>query len=107
MISKRGAEKLLETAFPIDMHVDMYTCLAGDVNRVFTVAHRNISLKQIRIKDMDSDIRTEPDKDCMICNIPTNFERRGIVVVNIPVVVLGLAVIGSLYYLSGNGRRRH
>jgi GR25 family glycosyltransferase involved in LPS biosynthesis len=107
LISRRGAEKLLETAFPIDMHVDMYTCLAGDLKRVFTVAHRNITLKNIELKSLDSDIRTEPDKDCMICNIPTNFERRGIVVVNMPVLVLGLAIIGSLFYLTANGKRRH
>jgi len=105
LINKKGAEKLLETAFPLDMHVDLYTCLAGDLNRIFTVAHRNVILEPIGLKAIDSDIRAESGGECLICNVPTNFDRRGIVVLNMPIVVMGLAVAAGLYYI-GSGRRR-
>jgi len=103
MISKRGAEKLLETAFPIDMHVDLYTCLAGDLGKVFTVAHKNVVMDAYALKSVDSDIRADSGGECLICNVPTKYEARGIIVVNVPILFMGLAIVGALYYM---GRRR-
>jgi GR25 family glycosyltransferase involved in LPS biosynthesis len=105
LLSRQGAEKLLETAFPIDMHVDLYTCLAGELGRVFTVAHRNIVMDAYTLNSADSDIRVKDSGDCHICNVPTKYETRGIIVVNLPVVVMSLAVLGGIYYL-GTRRRR-
>lgn len=106
LISKRGAEKLLETAFPLDMHIDLYTCLAGDLNRIFTVAHRNIVIKDYLLKAIDSDIRGEDGNTCMICTVPTNYEKRGIVVLNVPILLVGLGAVVALLYISqGRGRR--
>lgn len=105
LISKRGAEKLLETAFPLDMHVDLYTCLAGDLNRIFTVAHRNVVVKDYLLKAVDSDIRADNVDACMICTVPTNYEKRGIVVISLPILFLGLGAMAAMYYL-GIGRKR-
>jgi len=108
LISKKGAKKLLETAFPLDMHVDLYTCLAGDLNRIFTVAHRKVILKPIGLKEIDSDIRAESGGECLICNVPTKYERHGIVVLNIPILFVGLSAMAVLYYMGmtrGRGRR--
>jgi GR25 family glycosyltransferase involved in LPS biosynthesis len=105
LISKRGAEKLLETAFPLDMHVDLYTCLAGDLKRIFSVAHRGVIVDQISLKSLDSDIRVESATDCAICNIPTKYERHGIIMVNLPLLVVALGIVGAIYYLRNSGRR--
>ena len=105
LISKRGAEKLLETAFPLDMHIDLYTCLAGDLNRIFTVAHRNVVVKDYLLKAVDSDIRADNVDACMICTVPTNYEKRGIVVISLPILFLGLGAMAAMYYL-GMGRKR-
>jgi GR25 family glycosyltransferase involved in LPS biosynthesis len=103
LISKKGAEKLLETAFPLDMHVDLYTCLAGDLGRIFTVAHKNIIVKPVELKNMDSDISFE-EINCYICNVPTKYETRGIIMVNTPILILALGTAFCLYLL--NGRRK-
>jgi GR25 family glycosyltransferase involved in LPS biosynthesis len=105
LISKAGAEKLLETAFPLDMHVDLYTCLVGDLKRIFPVVHRGVGIKQISVKSVDSDIRAENSADCAICNIPTKYEKHGIVMVNVPLVVLAFSAVGIIYYLRNSGRR--
>lgn len=105
IISKSGAEKLLETAFPLDMHVDLYTCLAGDLKRIFSVAHRGVIVNPIGIKASDTDIRAENASDCYICNVPTKYERHGIIMVNVPVVALALGIVGAIYYLRNSGRR--
>jgi GR25 family glycosyltransferase involved in LPS biosynthesis len=105
LLSRNGAEKLLETAFPIDMHVDLYTCLSGELGRVFTVSHRNIAIDAHILKMEDSDIRIKGSGDCHICNIPTKYERRGMIVVSLPIVIMGLAVLGGIYYLGSKKRR--
>jgi GR25 family glycosyltransferase involved in LPS biosynthesis len=104
LVSKKGAEKLLETAFPIDMHVDLYTCLVGDLNRILTVCHRDIIVKPYQLKTGDTDIQVVAD--CPICSVPTNFEKRGIIMLNIPIFMVALAVIGGMYYLGSGSRRR-
>ena len=88
------------------MHIDLYTCLAGDLNRIFTVAHRNIVIKDYLLKAIDSDIRGEDGNNCMICTVPTNYEKRGIVVLNVPILLVGLGAVLALLYISqGRGRR--
>jgi len=104
MISKRGAEKLLETAFPIDMHVDLYSCLAGDIGTIFTVANRNVIVKPYALKEADTDIQVA--SDCKICNVPTQMSKKGVVAVSIPIVTIGLVVSFALLYLRISGGRR-
>jgi GR25 family glycosyltransferase involved in LPS biosynthesis len=101
LISRRGAERLLESAFPIDMHVDMYTCLNADMGRVFAVSHEDIS---IHCAQENSDINVYAS--CPICDIPSNYQEKGIVVVNIPILVVGLGIMYGLWYMSNMRRRR-
>lgn len=99
LISKRGAEKLLETAFPIDMHVDMYSCLASHMGNILTVNHRGVpNIQPFSLKAMDTDIQVS--RDCSICNIPTHFEKKGMIMVSIPALALGITLTGILYYLG-------
>lgn len=104
LISKKGAEKLLETAFPIDMHVDLYSCLVGELDKVLTVSHKNVRVAPYALKMGDTDIQVVAD--CPICNIPTRYDKRGMVVVSIPALVIGLAVVGVLYTLTTAKRFR-
>ena len=102
LISKRGAEILLETAFPLDMHVDLYTCLNGELGRIFTVCHRDIQLQQTEVRPGDTDIQV--NKECAICNVPTQYQRRGMVVINLPLVAVAAGALLGLYWL-GQARR--
>lgn len=102
LISKRGAETLLKTAFPIDMHVDLYSCLAGDIGVIFTVAHRNVIVKPYAISSKDTDIQIT--SECKICNVPTQMSKKGVVTVSIPIFTIGLVVSLALVYLRFNGR---
>jgi len=103
MISRRGAEKLLETAFPIDMHVDLYSCLAGDLGRVYTVFHKSVVIKPYEIEQGDTDIQVSPD--CPICDVPTKYGKKGIMVINVPILIIAMGALMSLYYLGGKKRR--
>ena len=109
-ISRRGAEKLLETAFPMDMHVDLYSCMNGDMGRILAVYNTNIALDQYNALllngTIDSDIRLEVDAtDCQLCDIPTQYKDRGILMISIPIVFVGLLAISGLWALGGRRRR--
>lgn len=104
LISKNGAKKLLSTAFPLDMHVDLYTCLAGDLKHIFSVSHRNILIQPVPLKECDTDIQAK--NICLICDIPTNYQKHGIIIVNVPIILMALGIVGSIYYLShGRGKK--
>jgi GR25 family glycosyltransferase involved in LPS biosynthesis len=105
IISRRGAERLLETAFPLDMHVDLYACLNGELGRILTVSHERVRVKPVELKESDTDIQVA--SDCTICNVPTHFGRKGMVVVSVPIMLVTLAALGTLAFLSqGRGGRR-
>lgn len=101
-ITKRGAQRLLENAFPIDMHVDMYTCLNSDLGKILTARHELVKVKPFEIKAQDTDIQVA--EDCPICNVPTKYREKGMVVVNIPIVILGLGVMYGLWTLGRRSR---
>ena len=105
MISRRGAERLLESAFPIDMHVDLYTCLNGELNRIMTVYHKEVNVGIYALTTHDSDIQADAENSCEVCDVPTHYKRKGIIIVSIPTVVTALVVIGGLWYLSQRRRR--
>jgi GR25 family glycosyltransferase involved in LPS biosynthesis len=108
-ITRHGAQKLLETAFPMDMHVDLYSCLNAEMGNIMAVSNTNISLDQYNSLllngTIDSDIRPELETDCHICDIPTQYKERGILMVSIPILFVGLVTISGLWYL-GTKRRR-
>jgi glycosyl transferase family 25 len=109
-LSRRGAEKLLETAFPMDMHIDLYSCMNAELGRILAVYNTNIQLDQYNALllngTIDSDIRLEIETDCQLCDTPTQYRDRGILIVSIPIVFVGLLALSGLWYLGGGRRRR-
>lgn len=105
MITRRGAERLLESAFPIDMHVDLYTCLNGELKRTTNVYNTNVTISAYAIESFDSDIQVTADKFCEICDVPTHYKKKGIMIVNTPILIMGLLVLGGMMYLSLRKRR--
>jgi len=97
LVTKEGAKRLLENAFPIDMHVDLYICLMVDLKKVLCVAHRDLILNLL-VESEKSDIQLP--SGCTICDIPSNLTQKGIVAVNIPLLFIGLTVIAGLMVLE-------
>lgn len=103
MISKQGAEKLLKLAFPIDMHVDMFACLAGEMGNILAVMHKNVDIGLYEVKQFDTDIHSPTE--CAICEVPTDYHKKGYLVINLPLLSVGLGIVGALWYLSRSGGR--
>jgi GR25 family glycosyltransferase involved in LPS biosynthesis len=97
-ITKEGAKKLLDNAFPIDMHVDLYICLCAEMKKIRCVMNRTIILGSLS-EGAKSDIQLP--SGCAICDIPTNLDERGITMLNLPIVVFGLVAMAGLAWLGG------
>ena len=101
-LTKEGAKKLLEGAFPIDMHVDLYISLCAELKKVTCVSHRGVILG-ILSEALKSDIQLP--SGCAICDVPTNLTEKGLTLVNIPIVMIALFAMAGLSYFSIKGRR--
>lgn len=101
-ITKEGAKKLLDTAFPIDMHVDMYICMCVELRRVNCVAHNKLVLSLLSESEK-SDIQLQTE--CAICDLPSDYKDRGIITVNMRILFAALIFLYFLERVTRSGRR--
>jgi GR25 family glycosyltransferase involved in LPS biosynthesis len=101
-ITKEGAKKLLDTAFPIDMHVDMYICMCAELRRVKCVAHKKLILSLLSESEK-SDIQLQTE--CAICDLPSDYKDRGIITVNMRILFAAVIFLYFLERVTRSGRR--
>lgn len=89
MISRRGAEKLLAKAYPIEMHVDAYFAYMARMGHITLLWHPTLQITPVLD---DSDINHGGGG---ILNIPSNMEKHGIVALGMTSAI-GLAVMSAL-----------
>jgi GR25 family glycosyltransferase involved in LPS biosynthesis len=97
MVSRRGAQRLLARAYPIEMHVDAYLAFMARMGHVTMLWN---PVMQIEPDVRDSDIE---HGDPSILNVPTNMEKHGIVAIDVTSVVGMMAmaaVVGGLVALA-------
>jgi len=104
MVSKQGATRLLERAYPIELHVDAYIAFMARLGYIQMLWHPAM---QIQPDYADSDINHGGSG---ILNVPTNMEKHGLVLLD-PTSVIGIvlmaAVAGGILSLVLVARARH
>jgi len=80
ILTRQGAKVLCENAFPIDGHVDHFMRRCTQMGMVVLAAHKNIQLKQVRLKKGDSDIQQKPS--CEVCNLPDAPTNKGYLIIS-------------------------
>jgi|LauGreDrversion4_2_1035121.scaffolds.fasta_scaffold128519_2 GR25 family glycosyltransferase involved in LPS biosynthesis len=75
VLFRDGAKKLLETAFPMDGHVDMYIWRCTQIGMFHTAHYKNLMLSQVAVKLKDSNIQ---GKVCEICDLPTKYTDKNL-----------------------------
>jgi GR25 family glycosyltransferase involved in LPS biosynthesis len=71
IVSRRGAQRLLERAYPIEVHVDHYSALLAQMGALKVYGPRVRIFYQ---RSADSDNR---DGSCQTCHIPNNANETG------------------------------
>jgi GR25 family glycosyltransferase involved in LPS biosynthesis len=97
MVSRRGAQRLLARAYPIEIHVDAYLAFMARLGYIDMIWN---PVMQIQPDFADSDIQHGGSE---ILNVPTNMEKNGVVALEYS-EILGLlimtAVAGGLVSLA-------
>jgi len=102
IVSRSGAERLLERAYPIEMHVDAYMAYMSRMGHIRMMWHPLINLN-VQYQGSDIDHGMEP-----ILQVPTDMKQAGIVAMK-TTAILGLmtmaAVAGGILAVSMFHRR--
>ena len=97
MVSRRGAERLLARAYPIELHVDAYLAFMSRLGYIQMMWH---PLLEVEHSDQGSDIN---HGSFGILNIPTDMEQAGVMVLDAKSIV-GImamsAVVGGLIAMA-------
>lgn len=80
ILNRHGAKVLCDNAFPIDGHVDHFMRRCTQMGMVVLAGHKNIQLKQVRLKKGDSDIQQKPS--CEVCNLPDAPSNKGYIIIS-------------------------
>jgi GR25 family glycosyltransferase involved in LPS biosynthesis len=89
MVSREGARKLLDRAYPIELHVDAYMAYLSRLGHIRMLWH---PLIDIPTPEMGSDINHGSSG---ILNVPTHMDRYGIVALETRTVI-GLMALAAL-----------
>jgi GR25 family glycosyltransferase involved in LPS biosynthesis len=100
IVFRKGVQKLIDNALPIDGHLDHYMYRLAQLGILEHVHHRNMNVFQIPVIKKDSDIQKV---NCDICDIPDDPRERGYFILSgqnkksLFVVFVGLA---TLFYMT-------
>lgn len=75
-ITRRGAEKLLQEALPIQHHIDWFVAFYGQTHPDFKILYNrsfNLDQDDTLSGPGNSDIQTK--NQCYICDVPSDYER--------------------------------
>lgn len=101
IVTRQGAKILCDNAFPIDGHVDHYMRRCAQMGMIVLAAHKNIQLKQLRLKQGDSDIQQKPS--CEVCNLPDAPSNKGYLIIsnqNVASAAVATVCIATLLILK-------
>ena len=100
VISRRGAERLLEDAFPVEMHIDRFANKKAELGVLDVVVHNRVRLG---VRGSKSDIQVG---GCRICKIPNQMDAVGMRAVPLQylLALLGYSTLVSVLLLQANKR---
>jgi hypothetical protein len=97
MVSRRGAQKLLARAYPIEMHIDAYMAFMARMKHITMLWNPVMQIEQAYD---DTDI---PHGKQRILDVPSNMEKHGMVALNeasIVGIMAMAAVVGGMVALA-------
>lgn len=100
ILTRQAAQILSKNAFPIDGHVDHYMHRCAQMGMLSISHNKNISLKQIRLGEKDSDIQQKPT--CEVCNLPDAPTKKGYIILptqTVGALVAAVVSVGLLFSL--------
>ena len=100
IVSRRGAKRLLEKAYPIELHVDAYMAYMARLEHIRMIWHPLIDIQpRMSLSDIDHG-------NSRICSLPTDMDDRGLLALPITTIagIMALALVTG--GLVGYGLRK-
>jgi GR25 family glycosyltransferase involved in LPS biosynthesis len=105
ILSRKGAELLLQEAFPIETHIEYYICSCVQLKGLKLIQHDDLRMKYSMELTQSSDSDTfDSYKSCPVCIIPDTFPSTGMYLsphtlerATISVLALGIVALGFYY----------
>lgn len=97
ILSRQAAKALSDNAFPIDGHVDHFMHRCAQMGMVSISHNKNIILRQVGIKEKDSDIQQKAN--CEVCNLPDAPRKKGYLILTnqtVSAITVAVLTIGAL-----------
>ena len=97
MISRKGAQLMLDRAYPIELHVDAYMAFMARMENILMIWHPRLSIIQT-FDDSDID-----HGGLAILNVPTNMENQGLIAIKTTSVLSMMtmaAIVGGMLALA-------
>ena len=101
ILTRNGAKVLCDNAFPIDGHVDHFMRRCSQMGMLVLATHKNIQLKQVRLKKGDSDIQQK--SSCEVCNLPDAPTSKGYIIVSnqgVASAIVAVFCVGTLLLMK-------
>lgn len=76
LLSRKGAEKLLQHVYPIEMHIDAYIQTKASIGEILLLIHKKV---YIPLRNSKSNIQ---HGKCELCNIPDKVDQSNLKIVN-------------------------
>jgi len=89
------AKRLLQNAYPIHAHIDMWTSVECYLNGYRVVGSPTLCLKQYQ--RAKTDIQSE--EGCAICNVPTKFTKESVMVSKLDLYIARLSEMAVIAYI--------
>ena len=79
VLSRKGAELLLENPFPIETHIEYYICACSELNKLKIIRHPDLRMKySMELTQSDDSDTFDSFKSCPVCMIPDTFPSTGL-----------------------------
>ena len=78
VLSRRGAELLVDTPFPIETHIEYYMCGCSELKGLRIIKHSMLRIGYTAEADMEFDSDTYVRHTCPTCYIPDNYHMYGL-----------------------------
>jgi GR25 family glycosyltransferase involved in LPS biosynthesis len=96
ILSRKGAEKLLQHVYPIEMHIDAYIQTKANIGEILLLINKKV---YIPLRNSKSNIQ---HGKCELCNIPDKVEQNNLRIVNkyylYGIVAYAAVISGYLFY---------
>jgi hypothetical protein len=109
ILTRRGAEILLEKPFPIETHIEYYITACSHLKDLKIIKHWGLRMNYFQELSLENDSDTfDGKKSCPVCYVPDNFPEVGFYMTYLKLysMIVGITALGIVSYGAYLGMKK-